>query len=73
MARLRQFSSEYTCIYMCMCALCGHIYTNVGFSFYFVKVTYVTLRVKGKTHGLSNCSPGFGDSCPSHGHGLSPL
>lgn len=62
-----------TCVYMCVCVVCLHIYTNVGFSFYFGKVKWVTLRVKGKTHGLSDCSPGFWDSCPSHHHGLSPL
>lgn len=26
MARLRRFSSEYTCVYMCMCGVCTHIY-----------------------------------------------
>lgn len=51
-ARLRLFSSEYTCAYMCMCAVYVHIYTNIGFLLYFGKVKSVTLRLVGKCMGL---------------------
>lgn len=37
---------------MCLCAVCVHIYTNTGSSFYFGKVKSVTLRLMGKCMGL---------------------
>lgn len=50
---------------MCICIVCVHIYTNIGPSFYFGKVTLVTLRLMGKCMGLEIVPQCGGTPAPS--------